>query len=171
MTEASESGKPLLVRAHDAERLGAGRTRTVLLADSDTTNGAVSANRAILQAGADGPPPHFHRRSAEVFFVLDGSLTALAGDEVVTLEKGDFLSVPAGTPHAFGASPGADADVLIVFSPAAAKRFEYFRLADKVIRGQADVAEILAAQERFDNHFLHNALWQAARQAEERADR
>lgn len=164
MTAVSGSRQPALVRYQSAERLGAGHSHTLLLADSDTTHGAVSANRAILEAGADGPPPHLHHRSTEVFFVLDGSLTALAGDQVITLEKGDFLSVPPDTAHAFGASPGSDADVLIVFSPAATKRFEYFRLVDKVIKGQATVDEILAAEERFDNHFFQSDAWQAARQ-------
>ncbi|HEX6449699.1 MAG TPA: cupin domain-containing protein [Trebonia sp.] len=164
MSVTSGTSEPVLVRYQAAERLGAGHSHTLLLADSDTTNGAVSANRAILEAGADGPPPHLHRRSTEVFFVLGGSLTALAGDQVITLEKGDFLSVPPGMPHAFGASPGSDADVLIMFSPAATKRFEYFRLVDKVIKGEATVDEVLAAEERFDNHFFQNDLWQAARQ-------
>lgn len=170
MSSARDPGEPLLVRYQDAERLGAGHSRTLLLADSDTTDGAVSANRAILQAGTDGPPPHLHRRSAEIFFVLDGSLTALAGERVLTLEKGDFLSVPPGTPHAFGASPGSDADVLILYTPAATRRFEYFRLADKLLNGQATIEEILESQECFDNHFLRSDIWQAARQGEGRGD-
>jgi len=168
MSAINEFGEPILMRYRDAETLGAGNSRTLLLADSDTTNGAVSANRAMLQAGIDGPPPHLHHHSTEVFFVLDGSLTALAGDKIITLNKGDFLSVPPDTPHAFGAARGQDADVLVVFSPAAIKRFEYFRLVDKIVKGQASPDEILATQERFDNHFLHSELWQQARQAEER---
>lgn len=79
---------------------GGGANRTVLLADSDVTDGAVSANRAVLEAGANGPPPHFHRRSAEIFFVLGGALRALAGDRVVTLGVGNFLAVPRNMPHA-----------------------------------------------------------------------
>jgi quercetin dioxygenase-like cupin family protein len=165
MSLTGEPGQPLLVRQETAERLGAGRTRTLLLADSDTTDGAVSANRAIMDMGADGPPPHLHRRSTETFFVLSGSLSALAGDRVITLEKGDFLSVPPGTPHAFGAAPGSDADVLIVFSPAATRRFEYFRLVDRVMTGQAAVDEILQTQERFDNYFLQSDAWLTARVA------
>jgi hypothetical protein len=56
--------------------------------------------------------------------------------------------------HAFGASTGSDADLLILFSPAATQRFEYFCLADKVTKGQATIEEILESEERFDNHFL-----------------
>lgn len=166
MSTVSDASQPLLVRYQDAERLGAGHSRTLLLADSDTTGGAVSANRTLLEAGADGPPPHLHHRSTEIFFVLAGSLTALAGERVLTLGRGDFLSVPPGMPHAFGARPGSDADVLIVFSPAATQRFEYFRLVDKVIKGQATMEEILNSEERFDNHFLRSDAWQQARHSE-----
>lgn len=165
MSAVGDPSQPLLVRYEDAERLGAGQSQILLLADSDISGGAVSANRTVLGAGVDGPPPHLHHSSTEIFFVLDGSLTALAGERVLTLEKGDFLSVPPDMPHAFGASPGSDADVLILFSPAATRRFEYFRLVDKVTKGQATIEEILESEERFDNHFLRSDVWQAARQS------
>lgn len=153
---------PALVRAADAEELGGGPSRITLLADYATTDGAVSANRTRLGPGAGGPPPHYHRDSAEIFFVLGGELRALAGDQVVTLAKGDFLAVPRLMPHAFAAMPGTGADVLITFAPAAQDRFEYFRLADQVIRGQASPQEILDSQERFDNHFVEVAAWREA---------
>lgn len=155
----------VLMRAAEAEVLGAGPTTTRLLADSHTTDGVISANRAMLGQGADGPPPHYHAGSAEIFFLLAGSLQALAGDRVVTLGAGDFLVIPKHLPHAFAAPPEADADVLIVFAPGAQDRFEYFRLADRVIRGQASPQEILDSQDRFDNHFLDSPIWREARTA------
>ncbi|HEY0496268.1 MAG TPA: cupin domain-containing protein [Kutzneria sp.] len=118
--------------------------------------------RTTLAAGADGPPPHFHRGSAEIFFVLSGSLQALAGDRVVTLDRGDFLVVPKLMPHAFG-TVTEPADVLILFAPGMLDRLDYFRLGDRVLKGQADPHELLATQERFDNHFLDSPLWRQAR--------
>jgi len=53
--------------------------------------------------------------------------------------------------------------VLILFAPGAKDRFEYFRLADRVIKGQASPQEILVAQERFDNHFIDSPIWRQAR--------
>lgn len=153
----------LLTRAEAAEVLDSGPSTIQLLADADTTDGAISANRTLLRPGADGPPPHYHNGSAEIFFLVDGSLEALAGDRVVRLEAGDFLVVPRGMPHAFGAPEGAGADVLIVFAPGVKDRFEYFRLGDRVIKGQASPREILDSQDRFDNHFLDSAAWRAAR--------
>lgn len=149
----------LLTRAADAETLHVGASRTMLLADHDATGGAVNANRTVLPPGADGPPPHYHSGAEEMFFLLGGRLRALAGDRVLTLDEGDFLLVPRGMPHAFGAEPGAQADVLIVFAPGIMDRFEYLRLGERVLRGEADPREILTSQERFDNHFVPSAAW------------
>jgi hypothetical protein len=42
-------------------------------------------------------------------------------------------------------------------------RLDYFRLGDRVRKGQADPRELLATQERFDNHFLDSPLWRQTR--------
>ena len=157
--------QPFVTRAADAEALSAGATTMWLLADSDDTDGTINANRTALGEGADGPGPHYHSGSAEIFFVLSGALDALAGDRIETLRDGDFLVVPRNTPHAFAAPPGSTADVLIVFAPAIKERFEYFRLVDRVMRGQATPQEILDNQDRFDNHFFDLPMWREHRSA------
>ena len=163
MSLISPSDQPaMLVRADEAESLGMGATTIRLLADGSSTDGAISANRTLLGPGVDGPPPHYHAGSAEIFFLLDGSLDALAGDRVVTLGKGDFLVIPKLMPHAFATTAGTTADVLIVFAPGMQDRFEYFRLGDRVVKGQASPQEILDSQERFDNHFMDSPVWRLA---------
>jgi mannose-6-phosphate isomerase-like protein (cupin superfamily) len=151
----------VLVQADAAETLLGGGIS--LLADGSDTDGAISANRTRLGPGVGGPPPHYHRGSAEIFFVIDGSLQALAGDRVVTLNGGDFLVVPKNMPHAFATPAQTSADVLIVFAPGMQDRFDYFRLTDRVMEGQASPQEILDSQERFDNHFLDSPIWRQAR--------
>jgi uncharacterized cupin superfamily protein len=152
----------LLTRAGDAEVLDMGAGRMQLLADHDTTHGALNANRAVLQAGTAGSAPHYHHHSAEMFFVLGGALRALAGDRVLTLDEGDFLLVPRGMTHAFSAEDGSPADVLVVFTPAIPERFAYFRLGERVLRGEASPREILENQDRFDNHFVRSPHWPTA---------
>jgi quercetin dioxygenase-like cupin family protein len=152
--------RALLVRHEEAERLDSLGVR--LYADHDTTGGALSGNRAYLPAGADGPPPHFHTTSAELFFMLGGHLRVLAGQEILDIAEGDFLLVPTHMTHAWAAADDSPADVLVIFTPGL-ERFDYFRLGDRVIRGQADPAEILATQDRFDNHFVDSPVWREAR--------
>jgi quercetin dioxygenase-like cupin family protein len=153
----------LLARRSDIEVLTGDPAGTIaLIADSATTGGRLTVNRSTFATGADGAPPHVHTWASELFVVLAGRLQVLVGEEVHVLETGDVLLVPPHTPHAFGAAPGAEADVLFVFTPGM-DRFDYYRLLDRVHRGEADPAEIGASQERFDNRYVESTAWRAAR--------
>jgi quercetin dioxygenase-like cupin family protein len=149
----------LLVRANEAEVLSGDPNGLItLLADT----GQVTSNRTTFRQGADGAPPHFHTKASELFFVLDGKLDVLLDEDVITLGQGDFLLVPPNTPHAFGAAEGQDADVLFVFTPGMG-RFDYYRVLDRVQRGEADPKEIGESQDRFDNHYVDSPAWRKAR--------
>lgn len=101
------SARPVLVRAGSAETLQDGAASLItLLADSAQTQGALTANRAGLRKGSPGAPAHFHTKATEMFFVLGGSLRVLLGDRIVTLETGDFVTVPPRLPHAFAPARG-----------------------------------------------------------------
>jgi len=135
-----------------------------LLADPENTGGLLTSNRSLMRAGSEGAPPHYHRRSAELFFVLNGRLTVLLDEDVVTLKQGDLLVVPPGMPHAFAPTADTDADILFVFTPGTA-RFEYFRLLDGAHRGEAGWELISETQDRFDNHYVESPIWREARDA------
>ncbi|WP_409464621.1 cupin domain-containing protein [Amycolatopsis sp. GA6-003] len=151
--------EPTLIRAGDAEVLSdAPGSLITLLADS----AAATTNRATLSQGVFGTPAHFHTRATEFFYVLDGALQVLAGEDLHTLEPGDFLAVPPTVPHAFGPAAGSAADVLVVFTPGMA-RFGYYRLLDRVARGEADPKEIAASSEQYDNHYVDSPRWRQAR--------
>lgn len=153
---------PLLVRTDDAETLADGPTSLItLLADAGSTGEALTANRATLRRGSPGAPPHYHRHMIESFYVLDGSLRMLAGEQILTLRKGDFIAVPRLMPHAFAPPAGEEADVLVIFTPGVA-RFDYYRLLERVYRGEAQPSELAATSERFDNHYIDSASWRHA---------
>ena len=156
---------PTLVRATEAELLDGDPNGTItLLADPDATGGRLTSNRSTFRNGADGAPPHYHNDSAELFFVISGSLQVLVGEQVTTLEEGDLLVVPPGVAHGFAAAPRADADVLFVFTPGTA-RFDYYRLLDRAHRGEASWQEIADTQDRFDNHYVDSPIWVQTRGA------
>jgi mannose-6-phosphate isomerase-like protein (cupin superfamily) len=46
-------------------------------------------------------PLHVHHADDECWYVLDGKLGFLVGDEEVEAGPGDAVFVPAGTPHAY----------------------------------------------------------------------
>lgn len=152
--------KPVLVRAYQAEALQDGATsRITLLADSNVTGGALTANRATFQKGSPGAPAHFHTLATEMFFVLSGTMRILIDDEIVTLGQGDLLTVPPTVPHAFAPAPDSEAEMLVVFTPGM-DRFDYYRLLERVYQGEASVQDIRDSSERFDNHYFESPVWQ-----------
>ena len=143
--------------------LGSDPTSVItLLADANDTFGHLTSNLTRFEAGSDGAPPHFHERGAELFFVIDGALEMLLDDEVQIFGKGDLVVVPPRVPHAFGPATGSHAEVLIVCAPGR-ERFEYYRLLDRLHRGEATGEDVAATQDRFDNHYVDSPTWQAAR--------
>lgn len=158
------AGGSVVVKGDEAERLDLPVQTMQLLADKSDTAGAFSVVRGTLEPGADGARPHTHKGSFELFYVLDGKADILVGDDVVTASKGDLAIVAPNTMHAFAAARGEPADLLILFSPAI-DRFDYFRLLKKVVAGEANIAEVLASQERFDNWFSDSGPWSAYQQS------
>jgi quercetin dioxygenase-like cupin family protein len=148
----------IIVRGEEAEHLEFPTQLMTLLADKTDTAGAFSVVRGTLQRGADGARPHTHRGSSELFYVLDGRVDILVGDNVVSASKGDLAIVAPNTMHAFAAAKGHPADLLILFSPAI-DRFDYFRLLRRLVDGTATGADVLASQERFDNWFSDSPAW------------
>ena len=60
-----------------------------------------SASALVTQPPGTATPLHRHTREAEAFYLLDGTMTYRAGDEVFHLAPGDFIWLPAWLPHAF----------------------------------------------------------------------
>ncbi|MEU1734489.1 cupin domain-containing protein [Streptosporangium sp. NPDC020145] len=149
------TGSPAFVMPADAAEvvdLPAGGAFT-LLADASHTAGALGANRLRLGRGRDGARLHFHSRSTELFHVLAGDMEFLLGDERVTVSAGGLVVVPPWLPHAFGAAPGSEADVLSVLTPGV-ERFGYFRRLGRVQHGLEPFDGLLSEQERYDVHFV-----------------
>ncbi|MFI0815274.1 cupin domain-containing protein [Streptomyces sp. NPDC021098] len=150
-----------LTRRADAETCADPSSVMTLLGETQGPGGGFTSYRSTFAKGAVGAPAHFHTKATELFFVIDGALQVLIGEEITVLKEGDFLAVPPHTPHAFAAAPDAEADVLFVFTPGMG-RFDYLRLIGRVMRGEADPKEIAESAERFDNHYVDSPVWRAA---------
>ncbi|MEJ7710491.1 MAG: cupin domain-containing protein [Pyrinomonadaceae bacterium] len=72
----------------------------VILASGDDTGGRFSLMYELMPKGS-GPPPHKHTWSDETYYMLDGEITFLIGEEIKTARKGDFVTVPRDTRHGF----------------------------------------------------------------------
>lgn len=152
---------PWIVRNAEAERVQDGEfSGLTLLADGEHTGGALTVNRALLEAGSPGAPSHRHLHATETIFVIAGSLDVLVGEEVSALGAGDMVVLPPGTAHAFAPTSGASADMLAVYTPGQ-HRFDYYRLLERLYRGTATLEELRATSDHYDNHYVESPAWQA----------
>lgn len=103
--------------AEDRTRLlWAGRTTFDVVLDSSHTQGTLSLLDQHGERG-DATPVHVHRREAEVFYMLAGTIVTWVGDDRMTLSEGGAVFLPAGVPHAFGVV-SEEARLLTVTAPA-----------------------------------------------------
>jgi mannose-6-phosphate isomerase-like protein (cupin superfamily) len=64
---------------------------------------------------------HVHREEDEAWYVLEGRLGVLVGDEVVEAGPGEGVLVPRGTPHTYWNAVPARTRYLIVMGPRTAQ--------------------------------------------------
>ena len=92
------SVQPYFLRAGEGPRYRvAGGLATVLTASAET-DGKLAMLTLELPRGA-GVPAHVHDHTTEGIYVLEGSLRVWLDGEEHHLAGGDYVSIPAGTPH------------------------------------------------------------------------
>lgn len=107
---------------------GEGRTYTlgtmtaVFKADEGETGERYSVSEWWLEPNSTGPDAHFHEANDEVFYVLEGTATILAGEEWRELSKGAFIRIPAGVMHDFENRSTERAGLLNFFIPGGFER-------------------------------------------------
>lgn len=83
--------------------------------ESDGTMGMA----LITQPPGTATPLHVHHREAEAFYLLEGSMTYRAGEELFRLEPGGFIYLPAEVPHAFRITGNEPTRFIALATPAA----------------------------------------------------
>lgn len=91
----------------------------LILAAGETTNGQYSLMEQLCPKDS-GPPPHTHAQR-EMFYILDGEITFLVGDQTITAGAGSFVDVPPGTVHSFRVDTET-ARILNSYTPAGFER-------------------------------------------------
>lgn len=93
-------GVPYYIRNGEGERYLVGGLVAGLIARGEDTQELFETT--ILTGGRDANLPlHTHARSHEALLVLDGEVELWLGKGHYLLIRGDFASIPEGTPHAF----------------------------------------------------------------------
>lgn len=77
----------------------------------------VAAGKILAEDAPRDYGPHLHRGLEETFHIQEGSLEFLIGEEVVTMNAGDFVRVPPGVKHGYLNSSGKPVKMLVGFTP------------------------------------------------------
>ncbi len=132
-----------------------GSTTVTVVADPRLTGGRYSLYRLDLAASAGGADPHFHRRFAESFHVLGGTLELFDGRSWVATAAGDHLFVPSGGVHGFR-NLGPEPAALLMMSTPGVPREDYFaELAELTASGRSlTAAEWTRLYARHDQYMV-----------------
>jgi len=107
----------ILLPPGEGRHYACGPMRSVFLADGAETGDRYSASLWWVEPGQPGPGPHAHAANEELFYVVEGTMTFLVGDQHVDATAGTFLRVPAGVTHDFENRTAHPAGALNVFVP------------------------------------------------------
>jgi quercetin dioxygenase-like cupin family protein len=131
-----------------------------LLATGEQTGGAYCLAEASVLPGS-GPPPHFHTREEESFYVFEGEITFTVGEKTVIGRPGTFVQLPRNLPHAFKNNSTQPARMLILCVPSG---FEKFLLAfatqlpsresPPIPPSPAEIEKLLAVAPNYGIHIL-----------------
>jgi len=130
------------------------------LVTGEESGGAYFAMEALVPPGG-GPPPHIHSREDETFYLLEGDIEFVLGEERISAGPGDFVNVPRGTVHCFRNAGTETARMILTFTPAGIERFfeETLDRAPNDVQDAPDnidevAARYVAAAPRFGLEFV-----------------
>ena len=140
-----------MVGKGEGETLDVMGTKLRFLCLPEQTDRAWSLMEATLPLDA-GPPPHEHPWD-EAYYVVEGEVNFVLGDQARRVTAGDFLYAPGGTLHAFKGASERPARVLVFDAPAAAEGF--FRDVHREVKEMpADLAKVPEIGERHRLRFI-----------------
>jgi mannose-6-phosphate isomerase-like protein (cupin superfamily) len=100
-----------------------GASRLQIKAGGQSGEGTVLLAESSVAPGFPGPPAHRHERHVDSFFVLDGTLTLLLGDEEVELKDDSYGAVPPGNAHTFANRSDSPVRILNLMAPGGFEEF------------------------------------------------
>lgn len=122
------------------------------------TGGRFSLFEMTVPPNFDGPPPHWHKETAEAFFVLDGTVTAISGEERTPISAGGCWHVPTGVVHTYANESDEPATFVALLTPSDMETyfFKLVALVQEASEWPPQDPEMLAAvgelARRYDQH-------------------
>ena len=108
--------KPIILAPGEGRSYPMGRISALFKADGQETASSYSISEWWLEPHTQGPGPHSHPED-DVFFVIEGTMSFLVGEQWVDAPKGSFVLAPGGTTHDFQNRSASRAGLLNFSTP------------------------------------------------------
>jgi mannose-6-phosphate isomerase-like protein (cupin superfamily) len=112
------SRKPVVLAPGKGRAYDMGAISAVFKADGDETQSKYSISEWWLEPKTQGPGAHSHVED-DIFYVIEGTMSLLIGENWVHAERGAFVLVPGGVTHDFENRGSVRAGVLNLSVPGA----------------------------------------------------
>lgn len=110
------SRKPVVLAPGAGRTYSMGRIQAVFKADEAESASRYSVSEWWLEPHTTGPGAHQHDED-DLFYVLEGTMSVLVGDEWIDAPRGSFVLIPGGVRHDFENRSDARAGVLNFSAP------------------------------------------------------
>lgn len=145
MTENTETiQRPIVAAPDGGETFDFGGLGVAWKIDAPETGGRFSVVHHPIAPRALAAPLHRHHDEDEYSYVLEGTLGALLGDEVVTAGPGTWVHKPRGQWHTFWNAGDTPCHIIEVISPGGFE--DYFR---EVAAAWGDVERFAAISAKY----------------------
>ncbi|HXT35299.1 MAG TPA: cupin domain-containing protein [Chloroflexota bacterium] len=129
-------------------------------ATGEQTGGTLALIDQIVPPGA-GSPWHLHRNEDESFYVIEGEILFIVGEDQhrITAGPGTFVFGPRGIPHGFRNAGPTPARMLLEVTPAGFERFALALATPSPDSGAApagppDMEEVMAEAAKYNVEIL-----------------
>lgn len=144
----------VLTRPAAAEELRFLGLPTWIKADRARTAGSLSLIEQIIPVAFESPW-HVHHSEDESFYVIEGQMSVIVGDDRVLLGPGDYGFGPRGVPHGFRIVGNVPARVLLMTTgPDFADFIAETSVSADAPPAPPDMAKLMAAAERHNLDIL-----------------
>jgi quercetin dioxygenase-like cupin family protein len=116
--------RPFAIHREQTEERSFFGSRTWFLANEAQTGGALGLIEHIVPPGA-GSPWHIHHSEDESFYIVEGEILFIAGEEQehITAGAGSFVFGPRDIPHGFANVSDRPARMLLQVTPGGFEQF------------------------------------------------
>ncbi len=92
--------EPIFLQPNEGRPYTMGQMKAVFKADGVETANGYSISEWWLEAHTEGPGAHSHPED-DIFYVIEGTVSFLIGEQWIDIPQGGFVLAPAGVTHDF----------------------------------------------------------------------